>query len=51
MLLSPGIATILAFKTQTRKALHITSDVEDDDTELAVRKVKKKIWHEIKEIS
>lgn len=42
VLSSPGIATILAFKSRTAKVLHIIPDVDDDDIENAVNKVKKK---------
>ena len=41
VLSSPGIATILAFKSRTAKVLHIIPDVDDDDIENAVNKVKK----------
>lgn len=50
VLSSPGIATILAFKSRTAKVLHIIPDVDDDDIENAVNKVKKKICQEVKEI-
>ncbi len=43
----PGIATILAFRNGAAKALRIIPDQEDDDTDIAVAKLKKKICQEV----
>jgi len=40
---SPGIATILAFRSGAAKALRIVPDEDDDDIDIAVAKLKKKI--------
>lgn len=51
VLSSPGIATILAFKSHASKALHVISDFEDDDSDFAVTKVTKKIYQEVGEMT
>ena len=51
ILSSPGIATILAFQSGAAKALRIIPDSEDDDTDIAVNKLKRKICQEVKGIS
>ena len=50
VLSSPGIVTILVFQSRATKVLHIIPDVNDDNTENAINKVKKKICQEVKEI-
>ena len=48
---SPGIATILAFQSGAAKALHIVPDQEDDDTDFAIGKLKRKICQEVNHIN
>ena len=43
----PGIATILAFRSGAAKALRIIPDQQEDDTDIAVNKLKKKICQEV----
>lgn len=50
VLCTPGIATILAFESQTVTTLRVISDLEDDDIEIAVAKVKTKICHVVKKL-
>ena len=47
----PGIATVLAFRSGAAKALRIIPDQEDDDIDIAVAKLKKKICQEVNCIS
>ena len=47
----PGIATILAFRSGAAKALRIIPSQDEDDTDIAVNKLKKKICQEVNGIS
>ena len=47
---SPGIATILVFQSGAAKVLRIIPD-QDDDTDIAIAKLKKKICQEVNGIS
>ena len=49
--LSYIIATILAYRSGAAKVLHIVPDQEDDDTDIAIGKLKKKICQEISQIN
>ena len=48
---SPRIATILSFQSGAGKVLHIVPDQEDDDTDIAIGKLKEKMCQEINKIN
>lgn len=47
----PGIAIILAFRNGAAKALRIIPDEDDDNIDIAVAKLKRKIYQEVNYIS
>ena len=47
---TPGMATILSFRSTTAKLLHLVPDEEADDTEESIKKVAKKIVDNVKEM-